>query len=189
MAPQGRMRLNSKITDSGPGPAVASAAMLKLHTERLAQARAGALRGHALPLAPKLAVHLWNGRPAQAYRARRREPTVAVASRPQKAREQPQVGCLKIDLLLGCAKADISWSPQVAVLQEDPTPFFEPLLRSFILGLGAGALFETLHVATKACGFCFFSGSLVVIGNHVLRSALFLSVNAGNEALLLYMMF
>ncbi len=33
--------------------------------------------------------------------------------------------------------------------QDDPTPFFEPLLRSFLLGLSAGALFESAHVALK----------------------------------------
>ena len=34
-------------------------------------------------------------------------------------------------------------------MDEDPSPFFEPLLRSFLLGLGAGAIFESLHVCTK----------------------------------------
>ena len=34
-------------------------------------------------------------------------------------------------------------------VEEDPSPFFEPLLRSFLLGLGAGALFESLHVCLK----------------------------------------
>ena len=33
--------------------------------------------------------------------------------------------------------------------QDDPTPFFEPLLRSFLLGLTCGACFESLHVAAK----------------------------------------
>ena len=33
--------------------------------------------------------------------------------------------------------------------QGDPTPFFEPLLRSFILGLGAGVLFESGTVALR----------------------------------------
>lgn len=39
--------------------------------------------------------------------------------------------------------------PQAAQMDEDPSPFFEPLLRSFLLGLGAGALFESLHVCMK----------------------------------------
>ena len=34
-------------------------------------------------------------------------------------------------------------------MDEDPSPFFEPLLRSFLLGLGAGAIFESLHVCMK----------------------------------------
>lgn len=33
--------------------------------------------------------------------------------------------------------------------RSDPTPFFEPLLRSFVLGLGTGALFEFTHVSWK----------------------------------------
>ena len=33
--------------------------------------------------------------------------------------------------------------------ESDPTPFFEPLLRSFVLGLGTGALFEASHVSWK----------------------------------------
>lgn len=35
--------------------------------------------------------------------------------------------------------------------ESDPTPFFEPLLRSFVLGLGTGALFEATHVSWKVC--------------------------------------
>ena len=35
----------------------------------------------------------------------------------------------------------------------DPTPFFEPLLRSFVLGLGTGALFEFTHVSWKVRSF------------------------------------
>ncbi|KAK9824593.1 hypothetical protein WJX72_011558 [[Myrmecia] bisecta] len=37
-------------------------------------------------------------------------------------------------------------------VDDDPSPFFEPLLRSFLLGLGAGAIFESLHVAMKFFG-------------------------------------
>ena len=37
--------------------------------------------------------------------------------------------------------------------ESDPTPFFEPLLRSFVLGLGSGALFEATHVSWKVCVF------------------------------------
>ncbi|KAK9837299.1 hypothetical protein WJX81_004912 [Elliptochloris bilobata] len=37
-------------------------------------------------------------------------------------------------------------------VDEDPSPFFEPLLRSFLLGLGAGAIFESLHVCMKLFG-------------------------------------
>lgn len=33
--------------------------------------------------------------------------------------------------------------------QGDPSPFFEPLLRSFLLGLGAAGIFESAHVASK----------------------------------------
>ena len=35
--------------------------------------------------------------------------------------------------------------------QGDPSPFFEPLLRSFLLGLGAAGIFESAHVASKVC--------------------------------------
>ena len=41
------------------------------------------------------------------------------------------------------------YTRQAAQVDEDPSPFFEPLLRSFLLGLGAGALFESLHVCMK----------------------------------------
>jgi len=48
-------------------------------------------------------------------------------------------------------RARITPAPRVQAVQvdEDPSPFFEPLLRSFLLGLGAGALFEALHVCMK----------------------------------------
>ena len=45
---------------------------------------------------------------------------------------------------------------QVKVLaappQDDPSFFLEPLLRSFVLGVSAGCLFESLHVAFKFVG-------------------------------------
>jgi hypothetical protein len=34
-------------------------------------------------------------------------------------------------------------------ISADPSPFFEPLLRSFLLGVSAGAIWETGHVALK----------------------------------------
>lgn len=33
---------------------------------------------------------------------------------------------------------------------EEPSPFFEPLIRSFVLGLSSGALCELVHVSSKA---------------------------------------
>ncbi len=33
--------------------------------------------------------------------------------------------------------------------EEDPTPFFEPLLRSLVLGVGTGVIFESGHVALQ----------------------------------------
>lgn len=36
--------------------------------------------------------------------------------------------------------------------QDDPSFFLEPLLRSFVLGVSAGCLFESLHVAFKFVG-------------------------------------
>ncbi|KAL0037931.1 hypothetical protein WJX79_006055 [Trebouxia sp. C0005] len=46
------------------------------------------------------------------------------------------------------------------VQEDDPTPFFEPLLRSFVLGLGTGALFEASHVSWK------FISLLSELGTH-----------------------
>ena len=39
------------------------------------------------------------------------------------------------------------WELQVE--EDDPTPFYEPLLRSFVLGLGVGVIFESGHVALR----------------------------------------
>ncbi|KAK9917944.1 hypothetical protein WJX75_009983 [Coccomyxa subellipsoidea] len=50
--------------------------------------------------------------------------------------------------------------------QDDPTPFFEPLLRSFLLGLSAGALFESAHVALK------FFGLMGEVGVHQVSDVL-----------------
>lgn len=33
--------------------------------------------------------------------------------------------------------------------KEDPSPYFEPLVRSLLLGLSCGVIFESLHVALK----------------------------------------
>lgn len=38
---------------------------------------------------------------------------------------------------------------QLQVEEDDPTPFYEPLLRSFVLGLGVGVIFESGHVALR----------------------------------------
>jgi len=38
---------------------------------------------------------------------------------------------------------------QDALADAEPSPFFEPLVRSFVLGLGFGALCESAHVAFK----------------------------------------
>ncbi|CAK0786996.1 hypothetical protein CVIRNUC_010212 [Coccomyxa viridis] len=53
-------------------------------------------------------------------------------------------------------------------VKDDPTPFFEPLLRSFLLGLTCGAVFESLHVALKFVGLV-TSGE---IGVHSITDAL-----------------
>ncbi len=34
----------------------------------------------------------------------------------------------------------------------EPSPFFEPLLRSFLLGVGAGVICESAHVLFKVGG-------------------------------------
>lgn len=50
--------------------------------------------------------------------------------------------------------------------EDDPTPFYEPLLRSFVLGLGVGVIFESGHVALRVrLGHC----SSTFINNHCLH--------------------
>ena len=44
----------------------------------------------------------------------------------------------------------ITRSVQVQTRLDCPTPFFEPLVRSFLLGVGTGALFEGAHVSLSA---------------------------------------
>lgn len=56
----------------------------------------------------------------------------------------------------------MSKSTAAAVDQQQASgesPFLEPLLRSFLLGVGAGALVETTHVLFKFMGIAASSGS------------------------------
>lgn len=44
--------------------------------------------------------------------------------------------------------------PQEAVAPvEEESPFLDPLVRSFLLGVGAGCVVESIHVFTKFLGF------------------------------------
>ncbi|KAL0046822.1 hypothetical protein WJX82_010864 [Trebouxia sp. C0006] len=73
---------------------------------------------------------------------------------PKHQRQNLQIACTarprRKDVQLATRKAQ----------EDDPTPFFEPLLRSFVLGLGTGALFEASHVSWK------FISLLSELGTH-----------------------
>ena len=86
----------------------------------------------------------------------RHSPLTICTARPR--RQDTQLASRKVSC--GCLWLDgdfVSWIEQctdklvLQVPESDPTPFFEPLLRSFVLGLGTGALFEATHVSWKVC--------------------------------------
>lgn len=55
--------------------------------------------------------------------------------------------------LVSCRAAKAGQGNQARVRQdEDPSPFFEPLLRTFVLGAGAGAVCEAVHSLDKLHG-------------------------------------
>lgn len=80
---------------------------------------------------------------------------IACTARPR--RKDVQLATRKVPCRSFALAAFLSWTAQLAnkakvqVQEDDPTPFFEPLLRSFVLGLGTGALFEASHVSWKVC--------------------------------------
>ena len=94
---------------------------------------------------------------------------IACTARPR--RQETQLAARKVSCcFLSLDAKKFSWTGHFAdkaalqVPQNDPTPFFEPLLRSFVLGLGTGAIFEASHVSWKVCRYtfslaqlCFFS--------------------------------
>lgn len=82
---------------------------------------------------------------------------IACTARPR--RKDVQLATRKVPCRSFALAAFFSWIAQLAnkakvqAQEDDPTPFFEPLLRSFVLGLGTGALFEASHVSWKVCPF------------------------------------
>jgi len=83
---------------------------------------------------------------------------IACTARPR--RKDVQLATRKVPCRSFALAASLSWIAQLAnkakvqAQEDDPTPFFEPLLRSFVLGLGTGALFEASHVSWKVCASC-----------------------------------
>jgi len=83
---------------------------------------------------------------------------IAFTARPR--RKDVQLATRKVPCRSFALAASLSWIAQLAdktnvqAQEDDPTPFFEPLLRSFVLGLGTGALFEASHVSWKVWPSC-----------------------------------
>lgn len=83
---------------------------------------------------------------------------IACTARPR--RKDVQLATRKVPCRSFALAPSFSWIAQLAnkakvqAQEDDPTPFFEPLLRSFVLGLGTGALFEASHVSWKVCPSC-----------------------------------
>ena len=101
---------------------------------------------------------------------------VQIACTAQPRRQDTQLAARKV--CCGFWPLDVealSWTGHFAdkaalqVSQSDPTPFFEPLLRSFVLGLGTGAIFEATHVSWKVCPYKFSTRPVVLAERRGLR--------------------